>query len=418
MTDRDDREVNIPNHLAPTLSDLDLRMARSIPPGGNWQDIPEDIPSKRVQNIRESYRNGGGSRSTYYGRLKPDAPSYTINTYFNRVGNGCHLHYDYEGGQHRVLSHREAARLQSFPDSFVFTGGRGKVENQIGNAVPPVLAYFIASTLADTSAAGTSGQVEFVDLFCGAGGLSLGLKWAGWSPIVANDKEDYYTKTYRKNIHDEVVLGDIRDDEIMDEVVTKAEDLASPNSPTWVVGGPPCQGFSTAGNRRSMEDQRNWLFKQFKQVIETLEPDGFIFENVTGLRNMANGRALEVIEEELDDVVDDSSTWTLQSEEFAVPQRRTRLFIVGVKGEDESISPPTRVTRFQKGQSFFENSLPAVTVAQAIGDLPALEPDTDGSHLEYAHEPEHPYQAFMRGHIDVGEYIEELREWAGRHRAA
>ena len=112
----------IPNHYSARLSELDLAMAIHIPPGGNWKNIPTSIPSQRLAQIRESYAKGGGSRSTYYGRLRPDAPAYTINTYFGRPGNGCHLHYDYAGGQHRVISQREAARLQSFPDDFVFLG--------------------------------------------------------------------------------------------------------------------------------------------------------------------------------------------------------------------------------------------------------------------------------------------------------
>ena len=105
----------IPNHKAAKLSELDMMIVNSVPPGGNWKNIPLDVPSKRIEQIRDSYAQGKGSRSTYYGRLLPDMPAYTINTYFNRPGNGCHIHYE----QDRVLSQREAARLQSFPDDFL-----------------------------------------------------------------------------------------------------------------------------------------------------------------------------------------------------------------------------------------------------------------------------------------------------------
>src|SRR5437016_14242917 len=88
--------AKIPNHYTAKLSKLDLDVARAVPPGGNWKNIPHEIPSKRLEQIRVSFAAGEGSRSTYYGRLHPDRPSYTINTYFNRPGNGCHLHYDYE----------------------------------------------------------------------------------------------------------------------------------------------------------------------------------------------------------------------------------------------------------------------------------------------------------------------------------
>ena len=135
----------IHNHVCGKLSELDLRVAKAVPPGGNWRNIPEDVPSNRLAQIRVSAAAGEGSRSTYYGRLKPEMPAYTVNTYYSRPGNGCFLHYDFAGGQHRTLSHREAARLQSFPNSFVFMGSSQRaVALQIGNAVPPLLGFQIA----------------------------------------------------------------------------------------------------------------------------------------------------------------------------------------------------------------------------------------------------------------------------------
>ncbi|HAG7488030.1 TPA: DNA cytosine methyltransferase, partial [Escherichia coli] len=172
----------IPNHKAAKLSELDMMIVNSVPPGGNWKNIPLDVPSKRIEQIRDSYAQGKGSRSTYYGRLLPDMPAYTINTYFNRPGNGCHIHYE----QDRVLSQREAARLQSFPDDFIFFGGQTAINTQIGNAVPPFLAFLIAKEI--EKAIGNTGY--YIDLFSGAGGLGLGFKWAGWTPLLANDIEE------------------------------------------------------------------------------------------------------------------------------------------------------------------------------------------------------------------------------------
>src|SRR3954454_19678316 len=143
----------IANHYSASLSEVDVAMIEAIPVGGNWKDVPLSIPSRRLDQIRASFARGEGSRSTYYGRLRPDAPSYTINTYFTRPGNGCHIHY----AQDRVLSHREAARLQSFPDHFAFMGNKAEVATQIGNAVPPLLAYQIALRLGEPGV--------FVDLF-------------------------------------------------------------------------------------------------------------------------------------------------------------------------------------------------------------------------------------------------------------
>src|SRR5690606_21676858 len=186
---------SIANHVAARLSELDMRMVKSVPEGGNWKDIPEAIPSKRLEQIRESFKRGEGSRSTYYGRLRRCDPAYTISTYFSRPGNGCHIHYE----QDRVLSPREAARLQSFPDSFEFLGSQGAISTQIGNAVPPLLAYQIAQSL------GPAGV--FVDLLSGAGGMGLGFKWAGWQPIIANDIHATYLSTYAKNVHANVLVG-------------------------------------------------------------------------------------------------------------------------------------------------------------------------------------------------------------------
>ena len=106
------------NHTTYSLSKNDLRMVKSIPPGGNWKNIPLDIPSKRLEQIRVS-----GGRTTLYGRLSFEKPSYTITTYFNRPGNGTYIHPIHD----RVISAREAARFQSFPDNYIFKGSKGSL---------------------------------------------------------------------------------------------------------------------------------------------------------------------------------------------------------------------------------------------------------------------------------------------------
>ena len=203
----------IPNHISSRISELDLRVARSVPPGGNWKNVPTDIPLARLDTIRKGFAEGQGSRSTYYGRLHPDRPSYTINTWFTRPGNGCHLHYDFS--QHRTLSLREAARLQSFPDSFVFQGPRTSIAKQIGNAVPPLLAYQLAISLPVKDGL-------FVDLFSGAGGLGLGFTWAGWTPVVASDIETRFLETHAANLECPTILGDIRNPDVADAIVDNA----------------------------------------------------------------------------------------------------------------------------------------------------------------------------------------------------
>lgn len=394
----------IPNHYSARLSELDLAMAIHIPPGGNWKNIPTSIPSQRLAQIRESYAKGGGSRSTYYGRLRSDAPAYTINTYFGRPGNGCHLHYDYAGGQHRVISQREAARLQSFPDDFVFLGSRTAINTQIGNAVPPLLGYQIALHL------GSPGI--FVDLFSGAGGLALGFKWAGWLPVIANDIERIAIETYAKNVDSSVIVGDIQDPEISSKISSMANVARqlNPDAKLFVLGGPPCQGFSTAGNPRSMQDGRNSLFRNYTQIITLINPDGFVFENVMGLLNMEQGRVFEQIKMVLESVTDQLSVWKLDTANYGIPQRRKRVILVGLKQQLQILPPPV-VTGDSTENGLID--LPsAVTTYEALSDLPPLESSQDGESLDYIFPPATDYQELMRGYISPEQYLNALRKKA------
>jgi DNA (cytosine-5)-methyltransferase 1 len=378
-------------------------MVRAIPPGGNWKDIPLSIPSKRLAQIRESYAAGEGSRSTYYGRLRPDAPAYTVNTYIGRPGNGCFVHFDWDGGQHRMISQREAARLQSFPDAFVFAGSRSEVNVQIGNAVPPLLAFQIAQAL-------TPEPGQFVDLFCGAGGLSAGFIWAGWTPLVATDWDAAAAATYRANVHNAVIEGDIRDAAVLSDVLANADRARLAGTPIWVLGGPPCQGFSTAGKLRSLADDRNHLFEPYRDALVRIQPDGFVFENVPGLLNMHRGEVLAVIRRELEQAGYVTDVWIVRAEEHAVPQRRRRILIVGRRSDTPTLSPPVPITRLENEQLGFDRLPVVYSVAEALDDLPPLEPGQDGSGLSYRSDPKNPYQAFLRGRIRPETLIARLAQ--------
>ena len=383
------------NHFSAKLSELDMRMVRSVPEGGNWKDIPESIPSRRLEQIRESYARGEGSRSTYYGRLRRNMPSYTINTYFNRPGNGCHVHPT----QDRVLSQREAARLQSFPDDFEFLGPQGAICTQIGNAVPPLLAFQIARTLGQPGA--------YIDLFCGAGGMGLGFKWARWRPVIANDLEPRFVETYRRNVHGEAVAGSITDSETMERLVEAAKSARRPGEPFWVLGGPPCQGFSTAGNKRTMEDPRNHLVWDYVRFLERVQPDGFVFENVTGLLNMQGGKVFAAVKEAFSSVMPSLQGAVLSADDYAIPQRRKRLILVGHRDRDATpwAPPPALTTTALEAPALFCSVQQAISVDEALGDLPPLRPGENGSHKGYASSPRTPYQALMRGRLSPDEYL-------------
>lgn len=392
-------EANIPNHVCASLSELDLQIVRSVPPGGNWKNIPLQVPSKRLSQIRASFSAGKGSRSTYYGRLHPDRPSYTIGTYFNRPGNGCGIHY----AQERMLSQREAARLQSFPDSFAFSGSQTAVNKQIGNAVPPLLSYQIARSF--------SQHGLFIDLFAGAGGLALGFVWAGWTHLLANELEPEYASTYEHNVGRPVVVGDIRTEEISRRLIDIANDHPADRNraPVILLGGPPCQGFSTAGNRRTMNDERNHLFRSYAHILRAIRPDYFVFENVPGIANMEGGTILREVLATLGQSGFSTEVWRLRCEEFAVPQRRTRIFIVGSALGRQRPAIPSQRTTFGTPSSLFETLCPTPTVKEALDDLPAVVPGQDGSSLPYKSEPSTSYQMLMRNRITPEQFLESLQ---------
>ncbi|MDM8292057.1 DNA cytosine methyltransferase [Faecalicoccus pleomorphus] len=130
---------NVSEHFVSKLSELDKYIISYVKPGGNYMDIPTEVNSDRIRRLQ---REGG--HTTCYGRLSPDKPSYTINTYFNRPNVGCNIHYS----EPRLITVREALRLQSFPDKYEIVSSSKQGRNLIvGNAVPPILAKIIAKQL-------------------------------------------------------------------------------------------------------------------------------------------------------------------------------------------------------------------------------------------------------------------------------
>lgn len=124
------------NHEAPRLGEINLKRMSFIPPGGNWTDIPEELLPKGMKRARRS------DHTKRYGRVAPDGLASTILTKCDPHW-GAYFHYD----QDRCFTVREAARLQTFPDSFRFVGSRVEQYEQVGNAVPPLLAAAIGHSI-------------------------------------------------------------------------------------------------------------------------------------------------------------------------------------------------------------------------------------------------------------------------------
>jgi DNA (cytosine-5)-methyltransferase 1 len=159
-----------------------------------------------------------------------------------------------------------------------------------------------------------------------------------------------------------------------------------------------------------MDDDRNWLFRQYQALIDAIEPDGFIFENVTGLLNMEGGQVFDMVKAELSTSAPRLVVWKLQAEEYAVPQRRTRVFILGDCSGRIGNTPPSKTTMMipPSGQMVLAMLPEAIAVEEALSDLPPLQHGEDGSMKPYRCPPRNPYQQLMRGEITPAQYLEAL----------
>lgn len=197
--------------------------------------------------------------------------------------------------------------------------------------------------------------MNYVDLFCGAGGLSLGFEKLGFKNVFSVEFNKQIAKTYAENFpQNNLVVADIKN--ISDDQIKM---LQGKQKIDVVIGGPPCQGFSMAGkNGRSfVEDKRNYLFKEFVRVVKVIKPRMFVMENVARIAVHNHGKTLEEIVTTFKNAGYDVQAKVLQASDYGVPQRRQRIFIIGTTNQIFSYPTP-------------QNSV--VTVKEAIGDLPTL----------------------------------------------
>lgn len=171
--------------------------------------------------------------------------------------------------------------------------------------------------------------MKVISLFSGAGGMDLGFKRAGFEIIWANDFFKEAVETYRKNIGDHIVLGDI----------TKIGSNDIPNDPDVIIGGFPCQGFSIANIKRSMEDKRNFLYKEMLRIIRDKKPKFFVAENVKGLLSMDKGGVIKMIVKDFEDLGYKVNYKILNAAEYGVPQMRERVVIIGNRIDKENKFP-------------------------------------------------------------------------------
>jgi len=193
-----------------------------------------------------------------------------------------------------------------------------------------------------------------IDIFSGAGGLSLGAEMAGIQIRHAVEINASAAKSFMRNHkHAQIHQGDIKD--------IKSDDLVSEDSPVFVImGGPPCQGFSMSNTRtRNMENEKNFLFLEFVRLVQEIKPTWFVLENVKGLTSINNGNTQAMIEECFKALGYTVSSKVLWASDYGVPQKRNRFFMVG-NNLGINYEFPTK----------YETE---VTVEDAFADLPILE---------------------------------------------
>lgn len=219
-----------------------------------------------------------------------------------------------------------------------------------------------------------------VDLFAGVGGLSHGFASnPEFEILFANEFDRDIASAYRLNHKNTpVICGDIRN--VTEEQIMK---ITRGRQVDVVVGGPPCQSYSTLGKRQM--DERASLFLEYKRILSILKPCLFLFENVSGLLSMQGGELVKKIKSEFEEIGYNVQMKLLDAAEYGVPQHRERIIIVGMKGANTFKYPcPTH------GNGL----LPFVTVEDALSDLPILNSGEEGK--EYACSPMNDIQKYYR----------------------
>ncbi|MCB0486600.1 MAG: DNA cytosine methyltransferase, partial [Flavobacteriaceae bacterium] len=201
-----------------------------------------------------------------------------------------------------------------------------------------------------------------ISLFCGAGGCSLGFKQAGYSILYANDKDKSAVSTYKKNFPEtictEADIDDLDFNKILMDLKIKTKEI------DILIGGPPCQGFSTAG-RRFWDDPRNRLLKSYINALETIKPKWFIMENVEGLLTSNKGIYVYEAIKAFIELGYQVRLEKIYCQEYGVPQRRKRVFIVGNRLGINFLMPKPTIKI--SGQIFRNSN---ITISHAIDDLP------------------------------------------------
>lgn len=219
---------------------------------------------------------------------------------------------------------------------------------------------------------------KVIDLFAGVGGLSLGFENCGFDVVLANEYDESIAAAYKANHKGtRMIVGDIT-----------SLDLEKTFGPYQgqidvVIGGPPCQGFSQKGQRKTIHDERNFLFKYYVRVVELVKPQYFVMENVPNLLTAEKGYFRKEIEELFNSMGYQLKMGILNASDYGVPQNRRRAVIIGKRGgAAPGLPKPRNIT---------------VTIWDAISDLAYLSSGEGEEEQEYRGKPRSEYQKKLRG---------------------
>lgn len=239
---------------------------------------------------------------------------------------------------------------------------------------------------------------KFIDLFAGCGGLSEGFYRKGYKALLHLEIDQAACKTLstrmkhygysEKEIEEAVMCDDITREGLMPDMEKRIHEPVD-----IIIGGPPCQAFSTVGRAQSPDgmssDPRNYLFENYLQILNHFKPKMFIFENVKGILTATpkGVKIFDIIISEMSktyNVISDPKILLLNAADYGVPQIRERVIIIGIRKDIDYVEVEDVYRQIRKTHSNSDDSLPNyVTVGEAISDLPKLRPG-EGENIQKA----------------------------------
>ena len=200
-------------------------------------------------------------------------------------------------------------------------------------------------------------EINYIDLFSGAGGMSLGFDQAGFNNIFSVDIEPSFCETYKTNFpkHNLIQkdISKLSNEEIKSLIGNQIIDV--------IIGGPPCQGFSMAGNigRKFIDDSRNQLFREFARIVEIVQPSYFVMENVARLFTHNKGETKKEIIELFKKINYNVDCKVVNTADFGIPQVRNRVLFIGNRISNNIVFPTKTVDK-------------PISIKEAIDKLPKL----------------------------------------------